>query len=259
MLPCRLCGGPTAEAFRAIVLLKHDVAYHRCAACGSLQTDVPTWLDEAYSGNNLILKDTGAAGRNLSAQAIVYAVARILGLWPAPSLLDWGGGNGLLGRLLRDRGFDARVFDEYAVNDFAQGFEDDGSQRDIVCAFDVAEHFAHPKEEMKRLLDRARSLCIVGTDSYEGQGPDWPYLAPSGGQHVFFYSPTGMAKLAAANDCHYHGVHNVHLFLRRPFRPLEKRLLSLVIPERNLRWVRAYLAYSLSYDHAKRDAGAESG
>jgi len=41
-------------------------------------------------------------------------------------ILDFGGGNGLLCRLLRDLDFDVRRFDSHAANHFAQNFEDDG-------------------------------------------------------------------------------------------------------------------------------------
>src|SRR6476661_2556369 len=41
-------------------------------------------------------------------------------------ILDFGGGNGHLCRLLRDLDFDARRFDSHAANHFAQNFEDNG-------------------------------------------------------------------------------------------------------------------------------------
>ena len=43
-----------------------------------------------------------------------------------PRILDFGGGSGSLCRLFRDIGFDAHTR-EFAVNDFGQGFEDDGT------------------------------------------------------------------------------------------------------------------------------------
>ena len=96
---CRLCGGHTKKLYHAKLLMKYDVAYFRCEDCGSLQTEEPYWLEEAYSKGNLISADTGAAARNLNCQAIVYVVARVLGMPRDGSVLDFGGGNDPLSAL----------------------------------------------------------------------------------------------------------------------------------------------------------------
>lgn len=251
---CRLCDGVTHEVFRAKILGKYDISYERCASCASLQTETPYWLGEAYKTHNLGLSDTGAAARVVDCQAIVWSVARILGLPKRASVLDFGGGNGLLCRLLRDRGFDARVADAYAENDFARAFEDDGSTYDISCAIEVAEHLTNPKTEMHMILGRSRQLCIIGTETYSNQGPDWWYFAKEIGQHVFFYSQTGMEKVGAAYGFNYIRVENWHLFLRRAFTECEKLLLGFFLSHRRRRLVRAYLGYSLSYCRAMEDS-----
>jgi hypothetical protein len=231
--------------------MKYDVAYFRCENCGSLQTEQPYWLEEAYS-KGLGLADAGAVARNLNSQAIVYAVARVLRMPRDASVLDFGGGNGLLCRLLRDRGFNARVFDHYATNDFAQGFEDDGSIYNLVCSFEVAEHLVNPKTEMARIFERSSSVVIIGTESYQNQGADWWYLISPEGQHVFFYTKKGMALLAATYGYHYYEpVANTHIFLKRPLTWVERAWLSKLLSR--LRWVRSYLAFSMSFDQAVKD------
>lgn len=187
---CRLCGGPTQPAFRAKVLGKHDVAYHECSTCGSLQTDAPFWLVEAYTGSHLSFSDAGAVARSLCCQASVYAIARVLHFSPSATVLDFGSGNGLLCRLLRDIGFNARRPDAFAVNDFAQYFDDDSTSYYIACAFEVVEHFSDPAEDLARVFNRAKELVIVSTDVYSKQGRDWWYLNPASRQHVFFYRTT---------------------------------------------------------------------
>ncbi len=134
MIACRLCNGEAEPAFTRLVLKKYDVAYFRCRQCGSLQTEMPYWLEEAYSTGNLVDTDTGAVLRNLNSQAVIFAATKILGLPPTSSIVDIGGGVGMLTRLLRDQGFDARWSDAYASNNMARGFDDDGSDADIVCS-----------------------------------------------------------------------------------------------------------------------------
>lgn len=253
MTTCRLCGGFAHEKFRATVLRKYEIAYHQCEQCGSLETDVPYWLGEAYAVGNLVEADTGAVARNLNCQAVVWAALRVLRISKRARVLDFGGGNGLLCRLLRDRGFDARVSDENAVNDFALGFEDDGGTYDVICAFEVAEHFAEPGRELAQLVDRANQLCLVGTETYQDQGREWWYLSATGGQHVFFYSARGMKQLAEHRGAHYLRVGNVHLFRKRDFSKLEAAFLRRILSDRGLQWVRAYLAYSQTFAFAMSD------
>lgn len=253
--PCRLCGFSTREQFKRVLLGRYDISYFRCEACGSLQTEAPYWLTEAYSKNNLAMEDAGAVMRNLDCQATLFTIARALHFRKDASILDYGGGNGLLCRLLRDCGFQAKLADGHAINDFAQGFDDDGSDVEIVSAFEVAEHFANPQEDMKSIFGRAAKLCIVGTVTYQDQGPDWWYLNPRSGQHVFFYTSSAMGVLADRYDYNYLRCHDVHIFLKRPFTATEKATLRYLLSHRSLRWVRAYIAFRANYSYAVRDAG----
>ena len=251
---CRLCDGTVHEKFRAQILGKYEIAYEQCADCGSLQTELPYWLDEVYRAHNLGITDTGAALRGIDCQAVVWAAARILGLPKRATLLDFGGGSGLLCRLLRDRGFDARVADAHAENDFARGFEDNQPTYDIACSFEVVEHLKDPKTEMSQILGRSRHLCVIGTETYTDQGQNWWYLAKEDGQHIFFYSQAGMEKLGEAYGFHYIRIGNWHLFLKRPYSRRERVLLAVLLSGRFRRFLRAYLGYSLAYDRATEGA-----
>ena len=97
---CHLCGSAMAPQFKAEILSKYDVGYFRCDGCGSLQTEPPHWLGEAYA-SNLGDRDCGAAQRNLSNFAVCLALAKI---WGVRNAIDHGGGDGLLTRMLRDYG-----------------------------------------------------------------------------------------------------------------------------------------------------------
>lgn len=250
---CRLCDGKLRHAFNRIVLNRHDVSYFECLSCHSLQTERPYWLEEAYAGGNLTLADTGPALRSLNSQAIIFAATRILKFPGNASILDYGGGTGLLCRLLRDIGFDARVFDSYATNDLAKGFEDTGGSPDVLCSFEVAEHFAEPKKDMAAIFDRDARLIIIGTETYRGQGPDWQYISSASGQHIFFYSHKGFEGLAVANNYRYERIGDLHFFLDRHMSKWEGRLLWRAITPLGMKLTRAYLAYNLTSAFAIRD------
>lgn len=250
---CRLCDGNTGLAFRTTVLGRHDVGYERCANCGSLQTEPPYWLAEAYAGSNLADSDTGSGVRSVNSAALIFVLSRIIRAPSDAKVIDFGGGVGLLTRLLRDQGFDARWSDAYAVNALAAGFGDDGSKPDIVCLFEVAEHMAQPAQELAPLFQRGAAAVIVGTNPYRGQGPEWEYISPKTGQHVFFYSPRGMEILAAKFGYHYERIGSSHIFLAKPLSRLQGAILWRLATGFGLRLVRAWLSFRLSNDYAVAD------
>jgi len=181
-----LCGGSTQFRFTRTILGSLECGYHECTSCRGLQTDTPTWLDRSYSAefHGLGLE---SAARSIWSQALVAYLFRVLGA--RGKILDFGGGVGLLCRLLRDIGHDAYLFDIYSTNIYAQGFAGEPEANyAMVTAFEVFEHFAHPLEDASKLFQGRPDFVVVGTGLYRGQGSDWDYLFPDPGQHVFFWS-----------------------------------------------------------------------
>lgn len=234
---CRLCGGASAKAFALTVLGKYRVDYCRCERCGSLQTETPHWLDEAYT-LNLSHLDTGAANRNIDNLAVCYAVARLFRLKNA---IDVGGGDGLLCRLLRDHGIHCFVRDKYAEPTYAQGFTRPDFQRpDLVIASEVIEHYARPREELDELFGLQPHVLLVTTTLFTGQGPDWWYLAPESGQHVFFYSREALELVAAKHGYTLLTSGAVLLFVRKErLRASSRWLARLLLNGRMRRIARA--------------------
>lgn len=190
---CRLCGGSVEKKFSKIILYKHEVNYFRCNECHSLQTETPYWLTAAYDCN-LSNLDTGAAQRNIQNLVAVYTVAKILKL---RNILDAGGGDGLLCRLLRDYELNCFVNDKYAQPTYAQGYSvPPFSSPDLVIAFEVLEHYPQPKEDIEKLFACKPQVLVATTGFYQKQDRDWWYLAPQSGQHVFFYSFIALELIA---------------------------------------------------------------
>lgn len=190
---CRLCGGQLIERFRSEVLCKYNIQYCECLECGSLQTEMPYWLPEAYC-DSLSSLDTGAAQRNIQNSQACYAITKLLGLRDA---LDFGGGDGLLCRLLRDYGINCYVNDRYAKPSYAQPFTSpDFVRPDLIVAFEVLEHFEYPASDLEALFALHPRALLMSTFIYEGQGKDWWYISPESGQHVFFYSQKALEMVA---------------------------------------------------------------
>lgn len=256
MIECRLCHASAAHTFDRLVLSKYTVGYYKCFGCGSLQTETPYWLTEAYDGGNLTASDAGPCVRSLNSLALIYVSAKILGFPANAKVLDFGGGSGLLTRLLRDQGFDARWYDAYARNDLAQGYDDDGSIPDIICSFEVAEHLAEPATELAPLFQRGAALLIIGTETFRDQGPEWWYISPQSGQHIFFYTQAGMAALANRFGYTYERLSSTHIFTRRPIGKGRGRMLWRALTPFSMRLIRAWLGFRLTNDFAARDMNA---
>lgn len=194
-IACRLCGGTAGKTF-SLTYLKHiPVGLYRCEACGCLETNPPDWLDEAYADTRPV-RDVWMAGRTEGMRVLTLLIIHALGL-KRPRLFDWGGGNGLLVRMLRDAGVDAYRSDKYVPNYYAVGFDvEDGAKADLMTAFEVFEHSDDPCLLMTEMTAHAPDAILLSTDLYQGQGADWPYIHKDSGKHVFFYSEKGMTMLA---------------------------------------------------------------
>jgi 2-polyprenyl-3-methyl-5-hydroxy-6-metoxy-1,4-benzoquinol methylase len=193
---CRLCGGNLLHRFNITVLRKYTVPYYECEKCLSLQTEQPYWLDEAY--NHLSGLDTGAAQRNIHNLAACYTLSRLFNF---KNVIDIGGGDGLLCRLLRDYDINCFVKDKYAKPTYAQGFtEPDFVKPDFIIALEVFEHFSNPITDLEQLFGYNANALLVSTGIYNNQTADWWYLAPEGGQHVFFYSEPALLLIAKRYD-----------------------------------------------------------
>lgn len=194
-IDCRLCDSTADWRFSLDLIGRHKVRYYECTSCGSLQTELPYWLDEAYANSNLARLDTGAAQRNITNLGALLAWVKIANI---RTVVDIGGGDGLFCRLLRDYGIDARLEDRYAANTYAQGFDDGPRAAPILyTAFEVLEHYASPKDDLANLFGLEPESIVITTSLYEGQGPDWWYLTPDSGQHVFFYTRRAMQLIGA--------------------------------------------------------------
>jgi hypothetical protein len=232
---CRLCQGETSLAFQKRLIGKYAVSFLHCAQCGSLQTEEPYWLAEAYSPSVDAI-DTGAAQRVLYCAALTHCVMRLLGFRTA---LDFGGGSGLLCRLLRDAGYDVYWYDQYSSPGYATGFVGSPSDTyDLITSFEVVEHFSNPNSDFEALFAGKPTALLLMTELYTGQSEDWSYLAPEEGQHIFFYSPQALRLIGANYGYHLLLCRGFILFLRDAPAPLQRWILQTLLRHRIVGWIK---------------------
>ena len=177
------------------------VYYYRCPRCGFIfataldaftRDDLERWIyNEQY-----IRVDPDYSENRPRTNA--DKLCSLFSGHPDLRILDYGGGNGLLGRLMRERGFTSIETYDPHVPEFAArpagGF-------DLVVAFEVAEHATQPREtffEMISLL-RPEGMLLFSTPIQPANigelGMNWWFIAPRNG-HVSIHTPQSLRLIA---------------------------------------------------------------
>lgn len=197
---CRLCGSATTYRFNKTLLNRHDVAYHECTHCGATQTDEPHWLAEAYVDQNEQF-DTGQVTRSLINAAVLNCLLKACDMGSKTRVVDYGCGSGLLVRTLRDTGVDIWGYDRYSKPRLALGFQADSIQGfDVINLCEVVEHFDNPRQAFDEIFASQPKLVLIQTGISQQVHPEWEYLVPEHGQHIFFMSNKTLAWVCQQYD-----------------------------------------------------------
>jgi hypothetical protein len=220
-MECNVCSGDSRPLATARILGKYDIGYFRCADCGFVQTEKPYWLAESYS-EAINRTDVGLVRRNIEFSRLLRVMIPLLAD-PAKAFLDYGGGYGMLVRLMRDLGFDFRWQDAHCQNLFAQDFEaKPGAKYEMLTAFEVIEHLEDPRAGLNDMLALS-DMVLLGTYLLPEPCPrpgDWWYYGLDHGQHISLQSRASLQALAegAGARLYSNGMH-LHLISRRPVSP----------------------------------------
>jgi hypothetical protein len=227
---CRLCGGTLKFKFKSLILKKYNVNYYNCYYCESIQVEPPFWLDEAYHGGNLTNFDFGILQRNLDNFVYIYLISKLLNI---KKIVDFGGGDGLLCRLLRDYNINAFVCDKYSNGKFSPfHIKKDLSvtsikDADLITGFEVIEHFINPADEFVSLFSNRPSFVLLSTQIYEKQDNNWWYYSFDSGQHLHFYTSKSINIIAEKHNYHACKFNEYILFSRSKLNILLRMMLKI--------------------------------
>lgn len=236
-LPCRICGS-TASLFDVCDFANHcfrpatgpaelsgvAVYYYRCQGCGLLFTPLTDgWSTEDFRAR-IYTDDYATFDPEIDDERPRANAALILKLFgdhrDALRLLDFGGGDGVLSRLLSEQGFvDAHSWDPVRR---PEGLAPQGPF-DLVSCFEVLEHANNPLAMVRDLADLTNPGGMVLFSTLL-QPPDidvqrlrWWYAAPRNG-HVSLYTAAALAAAWKAAGMSYASFGNsLHVaFRERP-------------------------------------------
>lgn len=230
MTSCRICAHPTTHFAQATVRGRYEAEFCRCDNCGFVQILNPHWLDEAYS-SAITSSDVGLVSRNLFFAGVTQAVISFF-FDRDSAFVDYGGGYGLMVRLMRDAGYDFYWYDKYCTNLFAQSYEANrrpGGTFALVTACEVFEHWADPAEGIEELLGFSSSILFTTLLLPKPAPPPdaWWYYGLEHGQHLAFYTIRSLELLGQKHGLRFYsnGI-NVHLLTSRTIHPLLFKLVT---------------------------------
>ena len=237
---CIICQYPSTAYYSAKVLGKYNVQYFRCNHCKLIFTEKPYWLEEAYS-SAITRLDIGLVQRNEFVTPVVQAV---INKWFNPNgrFIDYGGGYGMLVRMMRDRGLAFYRQDIYCDNLYANSFDIidvPPFKAELLTAFEVFEHLPDPIAEMEKMLTLSDNILFSTTVQPAAEiNPElWWYVAPETGQHVSLYSRASLYELAKRFGLNYcWNPQNIHLFSRSN---INNQLFKIVTHPRLCKWYNA--------------------
>jgi len=196
-MSCNICKCTTVPINRAQILGKYSIQYYSCENCGFIQTEEPYWLNEAYA-SVIAQSDIGLVGRNIKLSNFCSAFIPLF-YNSNGQFLDYGGGNGMFVRLMRDKGYNFYWQDKFSQNQFAKGFEViDEEEFSILTAFEVFEHLSQPVSEIERMFSYSDTIIFTTRllPRWNIAPNEWWYFTLDTGQHVSLYSKESLEFIA---------------------------------------------------------------
>tara|TARA_X000000368_G_scaffold47187_1_gene33729 strand:- start:368 stop:1108 length:741 start_codon:yes stop_codon:yes gene_type:complete len=235
MKNCLLCNSNDGQIKFDLVFL--DKYKRSCIQtnCGSLYVENVDWLDEAYQ-NNI---DPGLVQRVLDNKSLIYGLSKLLNI---EKLLDYGGGSGLLTRLLRDYSINSYSSDKYVKNIFSNEYNFlENKFYDFINLAEIIEHFDDPLSEFNKILKYKPKHLLISTELYNNQNKDWWYFALDEGQHIYFYSKECLENFF--NEKGYKSIikSNYQFFYNTKLTFIQRKIISLLLNKLIIKLIRLLL------------------
>ncbi|MGE5426215.1 MAG: class I SAM-dependent methyltransferase [Bacillota bacterium] len=222
---CKICHEPAKHAFTQKVLNKYEADYYRCPQCGFLFTYPTPWLNEAYQ-KPINISDTGYLSRNIGLSRRTWLLFIYL-FTKDKNFLDFGGGYGVLTRLMRDYGLNYFWQDKFTSNLFAQGFERNGEPIAALTSFECFEHFDNPLEEIEKMIAICPNIFFSTEliSEYSTPKTSWEYFGFSHGQHISFYSLNTLKYLAEKYNLNLYSDGTLNFITEKKINPLTFKII----------------------------------
>lgn len=222
---CKICSNKTESVFSFKILNKYNISYYRCEHCLFIQTEEPYWLEEAYALGAISALDVGIIARNTYyASKTDEILDKLFSNFDDFIGIDYGGGQGIFVRMMRDTGYNFYRQDLYAENLYTKYFDitdlPKSTHFSVLTAFEVFEHLINPIEEIKKMFELS-DILLFSTELQPtneiAELNNWWYFVPETGQHISLFNKLTLEKIAEMLNVHlYTDSHNLHIFSKKP-------------------------------------------
>lgn len=233
-LPCKICG-TSSPLYGTVDFNRHclvgqvslassgiPVRYNRCPNCGFVFTAAldawgPDEFKDAIYNDDYILVDPDYAHTRPAANA--EFLSKLFGyVRESLTVLDYGGGSGLLADTLVKNGFlGAETYDPFNPR-FARL---SGKRFQVVACFETLEHVPDPCQEIARISGCVTDdgmvvfSTLVQPENFDQIGLSWWYLAPRNG-HISLFTRKALVEAWRPQGFHVISLNdNIHFAFRR--------------------------------------------
>ena len=194
---CPICHSQVRDFSQLLIRGKFEGRYLKCTSCNFIHAENPSWLEGSFT-DALNSLDIGSVDRCNIVADFVEVLANSLKV-DNPKVLDWGGGYGLLTRILRDRGVRCSHYDPYTESLFAENIDlQSGSKFDLIVLSEVMLHITDPVSTLTELLKLSDNIMFTAVIAPPDVTPEWWYFMPDTGQHVAIFSQQTIPELGSA-------------------------------------------------------------
>jgi hypothetical protein len=232
---CKVCGDKSelydvVDLNRVINLKNYPfglsgipIYYYRCVSCQLVFTKAfdqfssEDWTNIIY--NDEYYKKIDLAYEKNRTQLnieIIQGIKSVIGIKNILGI-DYGGGNGLLSRILQQRNIDYHTYDPFGETDI---IDDKIGNFNLISSFEVLEHLTDPLSAFDRIVELAtdKFILILSTQCSEGlldesnRLANWNYVSPRNG-HVTIFTKKAFISIAKKYSMQYVSVsRGLHLF-----------------------------------------------
>lgn len=188
------------------------VQYWECKNCGFIHTyyfekyTSKDWLDKIYNQDYYTKVDPDYLDKRPKLNArLILSILKVIGY--KNSGLDYGGGSGQTGKLIRLNGYGYDWYDPYGKSELNK---DNLGKYEFCSCMEVIEHIINPSEWIEKIIElcsKDRLIILIGTEVRpknikKGNLLDWWYVAPRNG-HISLYTKKSLEILAKNFEMKY--------------------------------------------------------
>ncbi|MDX1922663.1 MAG: class I SAM-dependent methyltransferase [Alphaproteobacteria bacterium] len=201
------------------------VYYYHCPNCAfTFAPELMAWSKEEFEKNiyneeyGIVDPDYLEARPANNAKAIYDTFGQY---YQGARHLDYGGGNGLMSKIMREKGWNSTSYDPFVNTDVNPA---DLGKFDFITAFEIFEHVSDVNHLIKSLTQLMHpqsvvlfSTLISDTDIKPNQRLNWWYASPRNG-HISLFSKKSLALLASSVNLKCGSFNNVahYLYFNKP-------------------------------------------